>query len=274
MIYTIVCKSSVKFTQKMAEYVLECDTCELYCMSNMGRANPTNRYSVKIDKFGNMDIDIQHYNIGLGYNPVSINNAGRIHDNIQIPDYLLNVIKTLITGSSLSPIDIYGNAIIPAIYQIKEGIKSIVGQKNPDATTWKLLVAKNEKLEADIIAANKKCDDLINANNILKRQVEWVKTRYSEYEGDLLKREARLRESQMEYTETSRKVLVADRKIADANRALKEENARLSAEWTEMDRKFKNTLLYNADLRGEVRMLRDKEQMGWTLSSPPLPPHK
>ena len=242
----------------MTEYVLECKTCDLYGMNSMGRTNPTIQYSVKIDKFGNMDIDSKYYNTGLGYNPVSIHNEVRMHDNIQIPDYLLAAIKTLITGSALEPIQIYQNAIIPAIKQIKEGLKFMVEQKNPDATTWKLLLSKNEKLETDIVAANKKCNDWLDEHNRMKKEVETVKTRYAQYDSDLIKREETLRGRQKTYDESSRKVLEADRKIAAENRALKEQNARLSAEWTEMERKFKDTLLYNADLREEIRMLRDK----------------
>jgi hypothetical protein len=51
---------------------------------------------------------------------------------------------------------------------------------------------------------------------------------------------------------------MADRKIAEDNQALKDQNVKLSEEWSEMDRKFKDTLLYNADLREEIRMLRDR----------------
>lgn len=242
----------------MAEYALECKTCDLYGMNTMGRTNPTIQYSVKIDNFGNMDIDSKFYNCGLGNNPVSVFNEGRMHDNIQIPDYLLAVINTLITGSGLEPTQIYQKAIIPAIKQIKEGLKSMAEQKKPDATTWKILVAKNEKLEADIISANEKCNDWLDKHNRMKKEVETVKTRYAQYDGELTQREETLRGRQKTYDESSRKVWEADRKIANENRALKEQNARLSAEWTEMERKFKDTLLYNADLREEIRMLRDK----------------
>lgn len=246
----------------MTEYVLECQTGDLYGTNTMGRTNPTSNFAVKIDKFGNMDIDCEHYNIGLGYNPRTIHNVAKIHDNVQIPDYLLDVIKTLITGASLEPRNTYDRAIIPAIQKIKEGLKSSVSQQKPDAATWKSLVVKNAKLETDIIAANKKHTDLLATHNKMKQdlvqEIDALKSRYAKKEDDLHKRETELRKRENRYEESSRAVRTADRKIADENRELKDLNAKWAAEWAEMERKFKDTLVYNADLREEVRMLRDR----------------
>jgi len=239
----------------MTEYVLECSTGELYDTGCQGRMNPSNRFEIKIDKFGNMDIDTHHWNIGLGSNPVSVFKQ-EIRDNILIPDYLLEVIKTLLNGGN-SARDIYHKAIIPAIKQIKEGLKSMADQKNPDATTWKLLISRNEKLEADIITANKKCSDLSDEHSRMKKEVETATRKREEVETATRKREEALNIRQKTYDESSRKVLEADRKIANENRFLKEQHVKLSTEFAEMEYKFKHTLLYNADLREEIRMLRE-----------------
>lgn len=237
----------------MTEYVLDCEF-ESRGSSNGNDPN-WHKFGVRIDENGNMDIETC-YRWDREWKP---SDPIHIHDNVQIPPYLLEVIKCLMTpvGGGEIYSSTYHSTIIPAIQKIKEGLAATVSQATPDATTWQLLVAKNAKLESDIIALNQKHDELSAKHKQMQQdllqEIYGLKSRYAEKEDNLRKRETELREREKKYEESSRAV-----RTADENRALKDWNAKLAAEWAEMDRKFKDTLVYNADLREEVRMLRDR----------------
>jgi hypothetical protein len=158
------------------------------------------KYYFKIDTRGNVNVKEQSISVCSGhpnqYNPVT--DILVINDNISIPSYLIETLKTLITcnfsHNSTSVYRCHWTCIIETIKQLKQSLKELA--ENPQKET-------NIKIQLDNSTIK---------NEILEKQVK-----------DL---EQKLENLQTAYFDT----LQDDKKIKEENKLLKEKILKLESE--------------------------------------------
>ena len=106
----------------MTEYIIEKLTGEIRC-DYIGSGNYT-QFLFKIDKNGNVDITTQSICSGFGTQTKGkINKELNINDNIQIPNYLIEVIKKLLNPQNTDIYTSYYQNAIQVIKQLKISLK-------------------------------------------------------------------------------------------------------------------------------------------------------
>jgi len=165
---------------------------------NSYNGEDTNRtaFLFKIDKYGNVDIKSQHMTGGLGGTMMSkFQTQLFINDNIQMPTYLIETVKTMINPTSDYLFASYFINVIQVIKQLKTSLKEL--SNNPQnakdmKTQLEFSLNKNELLETQLAEMEQKIKniqtayfDTLRDNDKLKEEIVRLKEKNKNIETEL-----------------------------------------------------------------------------------------